>query len=353
NHAACTPRDQPVNTYRRAMRQLRFAGPAEDAGHFVLESVDGLDRFRLINDDALRTAVAAATAFPARAQTQAPTQVPTSPPAVRDNAEVGPREIQVRVRAGESPQELADSLGVPLERVMRFAGPVVDERLRIVDEARRARARRTGREGTENAAVVFGEAVDDRFAAHGVTPTDVSWDSRRREDGDWILEATWGVDSTHSASWAFSRSSRFVNALDDTAADLLSDRPIRPIVAPLPEPERASLAAAPPLAYGVVAFPPMPDAHTGPLPRYREVFDQESREDAPRELPDLIPVAAELDYEAPPLPLGITDPTTRPNAVPTLTNINRAKRGQSDEDRAARAHVPSWDDILLGVRRKE
>lgn len=335
------------------MRQLRFAGPAEDAGHFVLESVDGLDRFRLINDDALRTAVAAATAFPSSGQTQTPPQASTPAPQ-RDGAEIGPREIQVRVRAGESPQDLADSLGVPLERVMRFAGPVVDERLRIVDEARRARARRTGREGTENAAVVFGEAVDDRFSAHGISPIDVSWDSRRREDGDWIVEATWrGGDSTHSASWAFTRSSRFVNALDDTATDLLSDRPIRPITPPAPEPERASLAAAPPLARGVVAFPPMPDAHTGPLPRFEEVFDQESREDAPRKLPDFIPEEVALDYDAPPLPLGITDPTTRPSAVPTLTNINRTKRGQSDQDRAARAHVPSWDDILLGVRRKD
>ena len=55
--------------------------------------------------------------------------------------------------------------------------------------------------------------------------------------------------------------------------DLLSDAPIRPVVAPAQrEPQR--LRAAPPLVPGVVSFPPMPDAYTGPLPVVEEVFDQ-------------------------------------------------------------------------------
>jgi hypothetical protein len=42
--------------------------------------------------------------------------------------------------------------------------------------------------------------------------------------------------------------------------------------------------------------------------------------------------------------------------VPGLTslrNLGTAKRDESDEERAARVRVPSWDDILLGVRRKQ
>jgi hypothetical protein len=35
--------------------------------------------------------------------------------------------------------------------------------------------------------------------------------------------------------------------------------------------------------------------------------------------------------------------------VPSLGNT---RREESDDERAARARVPSWDDILLGVRRK-
>jgi hypothetical protein len=123
-------------------------------------------------------------------------------------------------------------------------------------------------------------------------------------------------------------------------------------VAP-PEPVRPSLVAAPPLARGVVAFPPMPDAHTGPLPVLDEVFDQEAPPEGPRHVAPVVPAAASLDYDAPPLPLGISDPATRPGAghgVGALRNIG-TRRDESEEERAARARIPSWDDILLGIRR--
>jgi hypothetical protein len=122
----------------------------------------------------------------------------------------------------------------------------------------------------------------------------------------------------------------------------------------------------------------MPDAHTGPIAVVEEVFDQEAAdgpataeaEPAPlplrpaflRETPVLErPPAAEpiadepmLDFDAPPLPLGIAEPAPRPDATPAAAARNRsaAKREHSDEERAARARIPSWDDILLGVRRK-
>ncbi|MGI8677214.1 MAG: septation protein SepH [Jatrophihabitans sp.] len=335
------------------MRQLRFVRTSEDAAHLVLATTDNSEQFALSVDAALRAAV---PVEPMAAPTQRPAALATDPPAEPTAAtEIGPREIQVRVRGGESPQALADSLGVPLERVMRFAGPVMDERLRIADEARRARARRTVPAGTESNVVVFGEAVDERFTAHGIAPADVAWDSHRREDGEWIVAAAWiGGEGTHTAQWVFHRSSRSVTAVDDTASDLLSDRPIRPLAPPAAPPERLSLASAPRLAPGVVAFPPMPEAHTGPLPRYEDVFDQNATPQGPRDVPPFLSETAELEFDAPPLPLGITDPTTRPGAAPSsLTNIHRTKRDESDEDRAARARVPSWDDILLGVRRKQ
>jgi hypothetical protein len=243
-----------------------------------------------------------------------------------------------------------------LERVMRFASPVVEERLRIADEARRARARRSGGvEGSEGKLVQFGETVDARFRAHGIEAESVTWNARRRDDGQWLVVAEWlGGDATHTAEWLFSRVARSVTPLDDTAADLLSDRPIRP-VAP-PEPIRPSLVAAPPLAPGIVAFPPMPDAHTGPVPRLEEVFDQEAPPEGPRHVPPLVPAAASAQFDAPPLPLGITDPATRPAAaqgVGALRKLGVTRREESEEERAARARVPSWDDILLGVRRKE
>jgi hypothetical protein len=76
-----------------------------------------------------------------------------------------------------------------------------------------------------------------------------------------------------------------------------------------------------------------------------EVFDQEAPPEGPRTVPPLVPAA--VSYDEPPLPLGITDPTTRP------TPMRAARREESEEERAARARIPSWDDILLGIRRRD
>ena len=269
---------------------------------------------------------------------------------------IGPREIQMRVRAGESPEEVADSCGVELARILRFAAPVVEERMRIAGEARRARARRST---TDGQVVVFGEAVDERFLAHGLDAAAVAWSARRREDGEWVVRAEWtrgdgGHESGYEAEWVFHRSSRLVTPLDDTAADLLSDRPIRPVTPP-PAAPRVSLAAAPALAPGVVAFPPMPEARTEELPVPDEVFDQDAAPERAHELSAIVPdaVEPELEFEAPPLPLGITDPSTRPLARLAAVRSSGGKREESDDERAARAKVPSWDEILLGVRRKQ
>jgi hypothetical protein len=351
------------------MRQLRLVHRTED-GTLVVETTDGGEQFGLPIDAVLRTAIRADQ--PRHAGDAPAEPAPTAKAIVENPPPIGPREIQVRVRAGESPEELAEAYDMPLDKVLRFAGPVMDERRRIADDSRRARARRGTPEGQ---IVVFGEAVDERFAAHGIAPEAVAWDARRREDGEWIVTAQWdGGAGRHAAEWTFSRASRSVTPSDETATDLLSDRPIRPIAPPKPAQaaesgQRPSLAAAPPLRAGVVAFPPMPDAHTAPVAVVEEVFDQEAvgeaqaatddlagapAADLPYETRPLGQIDGGFDFDAPPLPLSIVDDETAA-ARPGDARFGRSRnaRRESDEERAARARVPSWDDILLGVRRKD
>lgn len=344
------------------MRALRFVTLGAGGSELLLTSPEGEEHFVLPIDDGLREALQVEPRRPS--PNRPPAAEESTPDATADRsaapivtsevrpAPISPREIQVRVRAGESPENVAAEFGMPLDRVMRFAAAVLDERTRIAGEARRARARRTGSDG-EGKLLMFGEAVDDRFRAHGIDPESVTWNARRRDDGEWLVAAQWlGGESTHAAEWQFSRVARNVTPLDDTASDLLSDRPIRPVVPP--EPPRPSLAAAPPLAPGIVAFPPMPDAETGPVPRIDDVFDQEAPAEGPRDVPPLVPASASaaLDFDEPPLPLGIADaePTA---AQPTgiRRNLGVSRREETDDERAARARVPSWDDILLGIKR--
>lgn len=274
------------------MRELRLVGPGADSEHVVVETVDGAEQFNLRTDDLRR--------FVPDEKPQAPAAAMTIPP----------REIQRRVRAGEQPNALAEESGVSIDRVLLFAAPVLDERSRLAGEARRARARRSTPDGQ---LVNFGEAVDERFSAHGIDPAAVQWDAYRHEDGQWVVSAGWrGGDAERCAEWSFSLVSRTVTPLDETAADLLSDRPIRPVVSAVPDRPNG---APPPTS--------TPDAITGPLPL---TLDRPAAGDE-----DLFDTA-----ESPPL---------------RVVEETRAVE-ETEEQKAARARIPSWDDILLGVRRK-
>ena len=51
--------------------------------------------------------------------------------------------------------------------------------------------------------------MDERFRAYGIDPDTAGWDARRRDDGEWLVAASWvGGADTHTAEWLFSRAAR-------------------------------------------------------------------------------------------------------------------------------------------------
>lgn len=316
------------------MRELRYVGPAADPGHVVVETVDGMEQFRLPVSAALRDAT----------QTDllgqpAPSAGPPAETAARavPHRQLSPRDIQVRVRGGESPESLAAETGDDLPRIMRFAGPVLEERMRVTDEARRGRARRSGADGQT---VVFGSAVDERFTAHGLDSTAVRWDARRHGDSQWVVSAQWSDgDTERHAEWGFNLATRTAAPLDDSATELLSERPIRPVDE---APSRPTLTVAPPLAPDVVDFPPMAEAYPGPLSGREDVFDQEAfdTDDEP---------AGQHTAE---LPLELAAPVTEPADEQVAEQVAAPAPMATRRGRAQKPTMPSWDDILMGVRRK-
>jgi hypothetical protein len=325
------------------MQSLRLVGPAEDGASVLLESLDGAAQFSLPLDERLRDVSLGQPPEPPAAPEPAPGQ------------SLSPREIQTRVRAGESPQAVAESAGMPLEKVMRFAHPVLAERARVVDEAIRARARRPG-EGTP---VPFGELIADRLGRHGVDPATVRWDAFRRQDGGWTVTAAFtAIEQDRLARFSFGLSNRTVSALDALAADLLSDRPVRALLPPDPDPV-AELVEPGPVRLSAVPDQPAPDAdesgadesglavtpavrpfrrqkvHTRPIPvdTDDELFDQEAFDD---------PVAG---WQAPALPLEL--------AEQDLESDDGSEGRHRRSRRSEKPRMPSWDDILLGVRHKD
>ena len=238
------------------------------------------------------------------------------------------------------------------EWVLRFAGPVLDERERVADEARRARARRST---TDGQTVVFGEAVDERFAAHGIDPSTIRWDARRREDGQWIISAHWvGGDAERVAEWTFQ-----LSAPDRGTArrhrGRPAQRPADPSARRRSRPSRRSARRSRrrsrPASSRSLRWP---TRTPGNCPASRRSSTRRST--PPTTTPSRRRRARLFDTaldDEPALPLDI-EGRTRPSraAAPKLIDLGIGARAESDEERAARAHVPSWDDILLGVRRK-
>src|SRR5712691_948649 len=163
------------------MRALRLVGLGDDGGHVVLEGPAG-ERYRLTVDERLRAAC--------RGDLTRLGQIE-----IELNSPLRPKEIQARVRSGESAEQLAAAAGMPVDRVMRFAYPVLAERQRVAAAAQATPVRR-GPSGAQTLA----ELIDERLVGRGTDPATLSWDAWRREDGSWTVRLAWHNAREHAAS---------------------------------------------------------------------------------------------------------------------------------------------------------
>lgn len=138
---------------------------------------------------------------------------------IRMESSLSPRDIQTRIRRGETPQAVADSAGVPVEQILGFAGPVLAEREYMCEQARKTSIRRKHVGGS---GVLLGTLVSENIAASGGVPESAAWDSWRREDGRWNVQVT-PDGAAHPASFLFDVKSRYVVPADEFAHDLVGD----------------------------------------------------------------------------------------------------------------------------------
>jgi hypothetical protein len=202
------------------MRELKIVGLDVDGNHVICESDDPGDKFRLRVDDRLR---AAARGDGARVgQTHIDIEV---------NSMLRPREIQARIRAGASVEQIAASAGVDIQRVQRFAHPVLLERSRAAELATAAHP--VLADGP--AVLTLLETVTSALVARGLNPDTMAWDAWRNEDGRWTVQLSWKAGrSDNLAHFHFSPGAHggTVTAVDDAARGLIDpnfDRPLRPV----------------------------------------------------------------------------------------------------------------------------
>jgi hypothetical protein len=192
------------------MREAKLVGLSQDGKSLILAEAETGEEFAVPVDDRLRAALRGDRARLGQLEIQM-------------ESALRPRDIQARIRAGESPEAVAAVAQVPMERLMAFAGPVMAEREHIASLAQRASVRRRGGEApTRN----LGAWVAERLRTRQVDPQSADWDAWRREDGRWAVRVSYltGEDE-HVAMFAYDAPGRYTVPDDDEARWLVGEQP--------------------------------------------------------------------------------------------------------------------------------
>lgn len=202
------------------MQELRFVAVSEDGSYAVLAVPGRSGRYVLPIDERLRAIANGQTSRLAQYE-------------IEVESPLRPKEIQARIRAGETAEEIADAAGIPVERVRWFEGPVLAERAYIAEQAQAGSVRRAGDSGPGPR---LGDIVPARLSASGADPDDAQWDSRKRGDGSWQVTLSFpSAGRVHIAEWIFDPRRRHVMPDDDNAARLSlpeSELPPEPVAQP-------------------------------------------------------------------------------------------------------------------------
>ena len=149
------------------MSELRITGRSEDGTHLIL--VDANDQeFTLRISDHLRSQV---------------NQPRLAAVRVEEHEGISVKEVQAKLRAGQSFELVAAEANWPIDKVERFAGPILQERAYIIDLAHKVVIKKDG--GREP--VTFLDVVVAKLATSNVSVESLEWNSHRREDGTWVI----------------------------------------------------------------------------------------------------------------------------------------------------------------------
>ncbi len=206
------------------MRELKVVGLDVDGKHIICEGAPetggSAEKFRLSFDDRLRAVVRGDGAR--LGQTQIGIEVTTM---------LSPREIQARIRAGASVEQVAAAAGADVSRVQRFAHPVLLERSRAAELATAAHP--VLADGPSVLTLL--ETVTSTLLTRGHNPDSIRWDAWRNEDGRWTVQLAWKAGrSDNLAHFRFTPGAHggIVTAVDDGATELIDpsfERPLRPL----------------------------------------------------------------------------------------------------------------------------
>ncbi|MFF4607510.1 septation protein SepH [Streptomyces sp. NPDC001339] len=352
------------------MPELRVVAVSNDGTRLVLKAADSTE-YTLPIDERLRAAVRNDRARLGQIE-------------IEVESHLRPRDIQARIRAGASAEEVAQLAGIPVDRVRRFEGPVLAERAFMAERARKTPVRRPG----ENTGPQLGEAVTERLLLRGADKESVQWDSWRRDDGTWEVLLVYRVAAEpHSATWTYDPPRRLVQAVDDEARALIGESddtpepsfPFVPRIARLPRDrplDRALDRQTPERGdRGAQTGDEESDTRSGEEAAGERERERDSLTSLLEAVPSfrgdlVVPESAkapqsdegpETEVEEPPAASAGAGSAYADVLMPRAVAGHRERlTGTTDRQAEAdgvrpgrRAAVPSWDEIVFGTRRKK
>lgn len=301
-----------MNMNSPAKTALRLIGRSESG--LGLELTDDVENFyTLVVDDALRSAV-----------TQPRLAAVANPDA--QPAAFSVKEIQARLRSGESIDAISRTTDWSAEKIEKFAGPILQERAYVIDLALKSALRR------DAASPLLGEQAYQQLSQHGADMDEVEWNSHRNADGSWTIIVFYpSRDGINSATWSFDLAKQILIAQDDSARWIAGDAR---------EPRRTTPTHG--IVYGAEGSNPPPTLtpSTTPTPTptitpsaprlvaVREEMELIEAENGEEEIVEIF----ELDIE-----------------------VDQPVEDESDarsDGVTARPKIPSWDDIMFGGSSK-
>jgi len=275
------------------MTDLRLVGRSEDGTELELTDQDG-NNFSLRISDHLRATVNQPRLV---AVTSADEQIFTSV-----------KEIQSRLRAGESADSIARATEWDIEKIDRFSGPIMQERAFVIGQALATSLRRDPHSPTLMAAAIA------QLAPRGVDMQLVEWNTWRRDDGLWNIILSYPISTgAGEANWAFDTTNRTLVSEDDGARWISGE-------------EKPSRPATP--SHGMV----FPSENSTPAPRLVAVKPEEP-----------------IRISSHPSELETSNDTPSQSAAPREELEPEAKR----DGVTKRIRIPSWDDIMFGKKSEE
>ena len=212
------------------MRTARLVGPTADGTSVVLVTEDGEELTVTLDPDdpAVRALLGPPqqTPDPAPAGPPAPASPVRRQPPRREtpmDTPLSPRDIQTRIRAGESLEDVVAGSGMDAERIERFAAPVLAEREHLALTALGSSVRRRGEASGHRPLRLV---VAERLQGQGVDADDVRWDAWKVGDSQWQLSADYELQAEpRHAEFRFDAQGRFSVAEDDEARWLAGEAP--------------------------------------------------------------------------------------------------------------------------------